>query len=85
MFNASIDKYVHICYNILVRLRDTKEYFKRLYKQKTCNDDLTVKSYFIITSPKVVIKVFTDFGYIGKADGILYATEAEALEANADN
>lgn len=29
--------------------------------------------------------MFTDFGYIGKVDGILYATEAEALEANADN
>lgn len=29
--------------------------------------------------------MYTDFGYIGLADGILYATEAEALEANPDN
>ena len=29
--------------------------------------------------------MYTDYGYIGKADGILYATEEEAIEANADN
>lgn len=29
--------------------------------------------------------MYTDFGYIGKADGIEYATEAEAIEANPDN
>lgn len=29
--------------------------------------------------------MYTDYGYIGKADGILYATEAEAIEANPDN
>ncbi len=29
--------------------------------------------------------MYTDYGYIGKADGIEYATEAEAIEANADN
>ena len=29
--------------------------------------------------------MYTDYGYIGKADGILYATEAEALEANQSN
>jgi hypothetical protein len=29
--------------------------------------------------------MYTDFGYIGKADGILYSTEAEALEINANN
>ena len=29
--------------------------------------------------------MYTDFGYIGLAGGILYATEAEALEANPDN
>ncbi len=29
--------------------------------------------------------MYTDYGYIGKADNILYATEQEALEANADN
>ena len=29
--------------------------------------------------------MYTDYGYIGKADNMLYATEQEALEANADN
>lgn len=29
--------------------------------------------------------MYTDYGYIGKADGILYAIEEEAIEANADN
>ena len=29
--------------------------------------------------------MYTDYGYIGKADGILYATEEEAIEANANN
>lgn len=29
--------------------------------------------------------MYTDYGYIGKADNILYATEQEALEANPDN
>ena len=29
--------------------------------------------------------MYTDYGYIGKADGILYATEEEAQDANADN
>lgn len=29
--------------------------------------------------------MYTDYGYIGKADNILYATEQEALEANIDN
>lgn len=29
--------------------------------------------------------MYTDYGYIGKADDIEYATEAEAIEANADN
>lgn len=29
--------------------------------------------------------MYTDFGYIGKADGIEYATEAEAIEANPNN
>ena len=29
--------------------------------------------------------MYTDFGYIGKADGIEYATEQEAIEANTDN
>ena len=29
--------------------------------------------------------MYTDFGYIGKADGIEYATVEEALEANANN
>ena len=29
--------------------------------------------------------MLTDFGYIGKADGILYATEAEAREAEENN
>ena len=29
--------------------------------------------------------MYTDYGYIGKADGILYVTEQEAIEANADN
>lgn len=29
--------------------------------------------------------MYTDYGYIGKADNILYTTEQEALEANADN
>ena len=32
--------------------------------------------------------MYTDYGYIGKADGILYATEQEAIEAieaNPDN
>ena len=29
--------------------------------------------------------MYTDYGYIGKADGILYATEKEAIESNADN
>lgn len=26
-----------------------------------------------------------DYGYIGAADGILYATETEAIEANPNN
>lgn len=34
---------------------------------------------------KEVLAMYTDYGYIGKADGILYATEEEAIEANADN
>lgn len=29
--------------------------------------------------------MYTDYGYIGKADGILYATEQEAIEANPGN
>lgn len=29
--------------------------------------------------------MYTDYGYIGKADNILYATEQEALETNTDN
>ncbi len=29
--------------------------------------------------------MYTDFGYIGKADGIEYATEEEAIEANPNN
>jgi len=29
--------------------------------------------------------MYTDYGYIGKADGIEYATEQEAIEANSDN
>ena len=29
--------------------------------------------------------MYTDYGYIGKADGVEYATEAEALEANPNN
>jgi hypothetical protein len=29
--------------------------------------------------------MYTDFGYIGKVDGIEYATIEEALEANANN
>ncbi len=29
--------------------------------------------------------MYTDYGYIGKADGILYPTEQEALEANPNN
>lgn len=29
--------------------------------------------------------MYTDVGYIGKADGIEYATEAEAIEANPNN
>lgn len=29
--------------------------------------------------------MYTDYGYIGKADGIEYATEQEAIEANHDN
>lgn len=29
--------------------------------------------------------MYIDYGYIGKADGIEYATEQEAIEANANN
>lgn len=29
--------------------------------------------------------MYTDYGYISKANNILYATEQEALEANVDN
>lgn len=29
--------------------------------------------------------MYTDYGYIGKADNVLYATEAEVLEANPNN
>lgn len=29
--------------------------------------------------------MFTDYGYIGKVDGIEYATEDEALEVNPNN
>lgn len=29
--------------------------------------------------------MYTDYGYIGAVDGIEYATEKEALEANPDN
>lgn len=29
--------------------------------------------------------MYTDYGYIGKVDGILYPTEAEAREANPNN
>lgn len=29
--------------------------------------------------------MYTDFGYVGRADGIEYATEAEAIEANPNN
>ncbi len=29
--------------------------------------------------------MYTDYGYSGKADNILYATEQEALEASTDN
>lgn len=36
----------------------------------------------LIREVKVML---TDFGYIGKVDGIEYATETEAKEANKDN
>lgn len=29
--------------------------------------------------------MYTDYGYIGKADSIEYATEQEAVEANPNN
>ena len=29
--------------------------------------------------------MYTDFGYLGKADNVLYATEQEAIEANPNN
>lgn len=29
--------------------------------------------------------MYTDYGYIGKADGVLYATETEAREVNPNN
>ena len=29
--------------------------------------------------------MYTEYGYIGKADNVLYATEAEAIEANPKN
>ncbi len=29
--------------------------------------------------------MYTDYGYIGKADNVLYATEQEAIEANSNN
>lgn len=29
--------------------------------------------------------MYADYGYIGKVDGIEYATEGEALEANPNN
>lgn len=29
--------------------------------------------------------MYTEYGYVGKVDNVLYATEAEALEANSDN
>lgn len=29
--------------------------------------------------------MYTDYGYIGEADNILYATEAEAIEADPKN
>jgi hypothetical protein len=29
--------------------------------------------------------MYTEYGYLGKADNILYATELEALEANPNN
>lgn len=34
---------------------------------------------------KEVIALYTDYGYIGKIDGILYSTIDEALEANPRN
>jgi len=38
-----------------------------------------------VTKQKGVGALYTDYGYIGRADGIEYATEAEALEANPRN
>lgn len=29
--------------------------------------------------------MYTDYGYVGKVDGIEYATEDEAIEANPNN
>lgn len=29
--------------------------------------------------------MYTDLGYIGEADGVLYSTEQEAIEANPEN
>lgn len=29
--------------------------------------------------------MYTDYGYVGNADGVLYATEQEAREANPEN
>lgn len=29
--------------------------------------------------------MYTEYGYIGKADNVLYATEQEATESNPDN
>lgn len=29
--------------------------------------------------------MYTDYGYIGKADNVLYATDQEAIEANSNN
>lgn len=29
--------------------------------------------------------MYTEYGYIGKSDGIKYATEKEAIEANPNN
>lgn len=29
--------------------------------------------------------MYTEYGYIGKADNVLYVTEQEAIESNPDN
>ena len=55
------------------------------YKKAFVAVSTSTKQRTVTKARKGGVKVYTDYGYIGNADGILYCSDTEALEANPDN